>query len=59
MQSHVNAGSLKSESKHHIIENKRNIGIPCIYSLASVALTDIYEKTLFIKTTKNVYNFST
>jgi len=59
MQSHVNVRLLKSESKHLITENKRNMGIPCIYSLANVASTDICENTLFLKTTKNVYTFST
>jgi hypothetical protein len=58
MQSHVNVGLIKSESKHLIIGNKRIMGIPCIYSLANVAPTDICENTLFIKKTKNVYTFS-
>ena len=54
MQSYVNVGSLKPESKHLITENKRNMGIPCIYSLANVAPTDICENTLFITTIKIV-----
>jgi hypothetical protein len=49
----------KANTKHRIIENKRNMGIPRIYSLAFVASTDISDNTLFIQTTKNVYTFST
>ena len=50
---------IKIRQQTPILENKRNMGIPCIYSLANIASTVICENTLFIRRNKNVCTFGT